>query len=213
MTAFEDGLWERLVDEHDADNVKLTSAKVTTSHRRPVFIGGGLTAMAGAIASGVVALTAATTAPPAYALIHNSDGSVTVTIHNLETAIPELNAKFRALGIDETVVPVTANCPTHNGSASWLNDPMFAYPQATTNETVTLGPGRKHLEAGFNGVMAAEQLASGEVAIAIEAIPTRAPNCFPTAVYTVRKTGATSSGVPNFDVTPVTRAGDTTPGG
>ena len=48
MTAFEDGLWTRLVQEHDADRVALGSAPKQRS-RRPLLVG----------ASGVVAVTVA----------------------------------------------------------------------------------------------------------------------------------------------------------
>ncbi|MGH2844254.1 MAG: hypothetical protein ACRDKL_11840, partial [Solirubrobacteraceae bacterium] len=67
MTAFEDGLWERLVDEHDADHVSITAPR-QRSNRRPLVIGGSLTGLAAATAAAVIGISAASTAPPAYAM-------------------------------------------------------------------------------------------------------------------------------------------------
>lgn len=212
MTAFEDGLWERLVRENDADGVTLHTAAVSNGARRPLLIGGGVTALMATAAVVIVAVTTGSMAPPAYALTKHSDGSITVTIHDVETAIPELNARFRAMGIAETVVPVTSTCRTNKGSSALFQDPMFADPLATTSETVTLDPGRKHLLPGFDGVMAAEQLPNGEVAIAVEAVKPPVPSCFPTTAYTVHDNGTTTNGTPSFQVTPLTATATTTSG-
>lgn len=67
MTAFEDGLWARLVDEHDADGVTLSSSTKQT-RGRPLVVGGSLVTLAAISAAGVLAITAATSAPSAYAL-------------------------------------------------------------------------------------------------------------------------------------------------
>jgi len=202
MTAFEDGLWNRLVDEHDADRVCL-HVEPKQSSRRPLLVGGSLTALVVTAAAGTLALTAATTAPPAYALTQNADGSITVTINDLETATPALNARFAAMGIDETVVPVTASCPTNGNASGFQGAPLFVYPHAKTSDTLTFTPGKQYLAAGYTGVLAAEQLSDGEVAMAVEAIKPPVPSCFPTTAYRVQQTG-TTNGVPTFHATPVT---------
>ena len=203
MTAFEDGLWTRLVDEHDADRVCLRVGP-NQSSRRPLLIGGSLTALAATAAVGTLVLTAATSAPPAYALTQNADGSITVTINDVETAAPALNARFAAMGIDETVVPVTSSCPTSGSPSGFQGAPLFVYPQEKTSDTLTFTPGRKYLAPGYTGVLAAEQLPDGEVAMAVGAVQPPVPSCYPTTAYRMQQTGTTTNGTPIFHATPVT---------
>jgi hypothetical protein len=172
--------------------------------RRPIPMIGSGAAVAGAVT--VAALLASPATQPAYALTQNADGTVTVTINDVEAAAPALNAKFAAMGIDERVVPVEANCPTSNSSSAIFQDPMFADPKATTSDTFTFYPGHKYLEPGYTGVIAAEQLPNGEIATAIEAIATPVPICFPTTVYSMQRTGTTSNGTPIYQITPTGQA-------
>lgn len=195
MTAFEDGLWAWLVDEHDADRVTLVSAPKQTP-KRPLLFGGSLTALAAISVAGVLTINAATSAPPAYALTENADGTITVTIHDLATAVPALNARFARMGIDETVVPVKASC------APRPNSPLFVSPREKISDTLTFTPGRKYLDPGYSGVVAAEKLPNGEVAMAIEAIKPPVPNCLSTTAYRLQKTGV-KNGIPVFKAIPV----------
>jgi hypothetical protein len=194
MTAFEDGLWDRLVDEHGANDLELT-ADHPSSARRPLMIGGGLTAVAAATAAGVIALTAATDAPPAYAMTQNPDGTLTVTIHDMRAAIPELNARFAQMGIDETVVPVEASCPAGPNNTGIAG--LQADDELTDTMTLTFDGGNGHLQPGYHGVLAAEQLPNGEIATVVGARPT-VPDCFPTTAYKLVPFGTTSSGEPRF---------------
>jgi len=175
--------------------------------KRPVaLLGSGAGIVAVAVAA--VVLGAGPAAQPAYALTENPDGSITVTINDVETAIPALNARFAAMGIDETVVPVEANCPPTTAFSG-----LFVYPQATTSETLTFTPGDKNLDPGYTGVIAAEQLSNGEVAIAAEAIKPPIPSCFPTTAYTMHRTRTTANGTPVYQFTPATTATTTTTSG
>lgn len=167
--------------------------------RRPMALAGGGAGIAIAAVAAVLLWSPAT--QPAYALTQNADGTVTVTIHDVEAAAPALNAKLAAMGIDERIVPVEANCPT-SGTPSVFDDPMFADPQEVPSDTFTFTPGRGHLAAGYTGVMAAEQLPNGEIATAVEAIDTPVPSCFPTTVYTLHQTGTTANGTPIYQATP-----------
>ena len=169
---FEDGLWERLVEEHEADLVSLAAPR-EHGNRRLVVIGGSLTGAAAATAAAVIAIGAATSAAPAYAMTQNADGSITITIDELSTAIPELNAKFAQLGIEETVVPVTTDCTS---SAPPLPTP--GSPNATTSETLTFTPGRKLLPDGYTGILSARQLPNGQVMLNIGAMKPPVPSCF-----------------------------------
>jgi len=82
----------------------------------------------------VLGVKAATTAPPAYAVTRNPDGSVTVTINEPATGMPQLNAKFAEMGINETVVPVQANCPPSRIFR------LHAYPQLHMTDRWTFMP-------------------------------------------------------------------------
>lgn len=198
MNEFEDGLWERLVDEHDADLVSLTAPRASSRSRRPLIVGGGAAGLAAAGAAVVLGIGAATSAPPAYAMTQNADGSYTVTINDIETAIPALNAKFAQMGIDETVVPVTADCTS--------KIPLTADPASKPSDTVTLGPGRKYLDPGYDGVLAAEQLANGQVAMFVGALKPPLPNCFSaTLAFGPAHVGA--DGVATISTETVTPAG------
>jgi hypothetical protein len=169
--------------------------------RRPMPLVGAGAVVAGAAIAAVLLASPAT--QPAYALSRHADGTVTVTIHDLATAVPGLNARFAAMGIDETVVPVEANCP----SSGALTDELFADPHAASTDTFTFSPGRRYLSPGFTGVIAAEQLSNGKVALAVEAVKPPVPSCFPTTVYTLKRAGSTASGVPIFKAAPTTTGG------
>ena len=156
MTAFEDGLWTRLVDEHDADRVTLATAPKQT-HKRPLMIGGSLTTLAATSAAAVVAITTATSAPPAYALTPTGNGTYTLRINDIATAIPALNAKLKQLDINVTVIPVTTTCTAPNDGVPLVG----GWPASTLNETIMLD--QANIPAGSQGVLAVYQSPSGGV--------------------------------------------------
>ncbi len=168
MSAFEQSLWARLVAECDADQVMLSSPRRGT-RKRPTMLTAGATALAAATAAAVFLVSATTSTPPAYALTRNHDGSLTVTIHNLATATPQLNARFKRLGIDETVIPVRATCPTKG---------LIDYPGARMAESLTFYPHHAYLARGWAGVLSAEQLPHDRVALTIGAMKPPLPSCF-----------------------------------
>ncbi len=92
--------------------------------RRPgrVAMASGSLAVLGVAAAVVVLLLASATSipSPAYALVEQPDGSVTVIVHNLHTAIQPINARLKALGVPERFIPITDACPAANGG--------FVYP-------------------------------------------------------------------------------------
>lgn len=177
MSEFEDGLWRRLVEDHDADAVSLTSKRRTA---RRTVVGGGATATAAVTAAAVIALSAGGAAP-AYAMTQNADGSYTFTINDLATAAPELNAKFKQLGIDETVVVATASCPPSNN----IGDELQLDPEAKLTDTMTVAPGvPSYWGTKYTGVIGAEQLPDGDLATTEEAIPpSKVPSCFPLQAF------------------------------
>lgn len=174
MGTFHEGLWARLVDEHRADHVTLSS-QVAGRRVRPVLVSAGGVLVLAATLAVVLVLSATTSTPPAYALMQNADGSVTVTINDLTTAIPALNAKFAEMGIEETVIPVKAGCSTPG---------LVSAPGASLTDSLTLSPGRKYLAPGDTGYLAAEQLPDGKVALSVGAMKPPLPSCFSNAVAT-----------------------------
>jgi hypothetical protein len=167
MGTFDEALWTRLVDEHQADRVVLSSRPPRHRPRAAIITAG--TAATAVTLSAVLALSATTSTPSAYALTANPDGSVTITIHDLTAAIPALNAKFAEMGIDETVIPIQAGCSTRG---------LVNYPGATMSEPLTFTPGHKNLPPGWDGVLAAEQLPNGKVALTIGSRKPPLPSCF-----------------------------------
>ena len=201
MTEFEDGLWERLVADHAADAVSLTPGR-DNQHR--MLVGGSAAALATASAAAVVAFAATGGATPAYAMTQNADGSYTFTINDLATAVPQLNAKFRQLGIPETVIPIEANCPT-------VSKFLFAEPQQSMSDSMTFKAGGPGPEPGFAYVVAAEQLPSGGVAMAMGAIKPPLPSCWSTQAFTTEQIGD-ANGVPTITAIPVTASTPDAPG-
>ena len=182
MSTFEDRLWTYLADEHQANDI--TSQKIGAEaglrSRLMHALGGPLvmtTSAAGVIAAAaaaVVLLVSATASTqPAYALTQNPDGSITVTINDLQAAIPELNARFRAMGVDETVIPITQSCQTRMA--------VPAFPQSAASDKLTFTPneGHKYLAPGFDGVLAAGYTSGGRLLVFIGAMKPPLPACFP----------------------------------
>ncbi len=135
--------------------------------RRLWLTAGGL-ALVAALAVALVLVTSGATPPPAYALTRNADGSLTVTIRNISSAIPALNARFTEMGINETVIPVRAGCKATQ---------YFGYPDAAPDQSLTFRPGDQHLRPGWDGVIAVERLADGHMAMSIGARKTPLPAC------------------------------------
>ena len=186
MSTFEDRLWNYLVVEHRADEVASerlaagTRPRTMRTRRSPLVITAGALGVIAAAAVAVVLLISATAGTqPAYALTQNPDGSITVTINNLQTAIPQLNARFAAMGVDETVVPITRTCPTQMS--------VPEYPQSAVNDklTFTVNQGRKYLAPGFDGVLAAGYTSSGQLLVFIGAMKPPLPTCLPPNPATV----------------------------
>lgn len=91
------------------------SARHVVHSRQVTLTSGGLALLAVAAAVVAILLASATSAPsPAYALVQHPDGSVTVIVHDLHTAIPPINERLKTLGIPERLIPITSTCPASN---------------------------------------------------------------------------------------------------
>lgn len=137
------------------------------------------TALAVIAAAVVFVIGAATGTPPAYALTQNADGSITITLSNLSAGIPALNARLTQLGINETVIPVTQNCPF---TTPVLSGPG---PGADLSQTITIGPGSDE-PTGVRGYLAAEQLPDGSIGLGIGGMKGPLPSCFSPALMKVQ---------------------------
>jgi DNA-directed RNA polymerase specialized sigma24 family protein len=144
-------------------------------------ISGGAAALAATIAAVVLLLGATTSAPPAYALTQNPNGTVTVTLHDIATAIPALNAKFKQMGIDETVIPITADCHAIGGPPGARADPNAISEPGSMRRSFTFSEHGRPAPHGFKYVLAARQLPDGKIETWIGAIKPPLPPCFANA--------------------------------
>jgi hypothetical protein len=177
MSTFEDRLWSELVREH-ADQMPLPTITARTSRRRPALITGTALATAIAAAAAVLVFTA-TTSTPAYAVTDNSDGTVTVTLHDVQ-AITALNAALAHDGIAARAIPLTADCPIHG-----FPNPM---PAGTNPSTYSITIVPREIPAGYTAVLAVCENASGQVLLAQGAFRAPAPVCFnstPTVLHPI----------------------------
>lgn len=137
---------------------------------RRTIVTAAATAAIAVLAAVVLVLTTTSATTPAYALSYNPDGSVTVTLHDLAGAIPSLNARFARLGIDETVIPVTAPCRARTA--------FLLAPARAPGRSLRLTAGRRYLLPGWRGVLAARQLPDREVGLVFGALKGPLPSCF-----------------------------------
>jgi hypothetical protein len=117
----------------------------------------------------VLVLSGTTTTSPAYALTPQGDGTYTLTLNDLTTGIPALNAKFAQLGIDETAVPIKAGCT----AATF--DPEKG--PGSMSETVTVG--NQYIDPGQHGFLAPKQMPNGRILLAMRTTAGPIPSCFP----------------------------------
>lgn len=175
MSTFEDRLWVQLVTEH-GDRIRLPTptAPITPTTRskprgRPALITGTAIGTAALVTAVVLALSASTTTPPAYAVTTNRDGTVTVTLNDV-AAITALNAELARDGIAAQAIPITAECPVRG----FPN----AMPAGTNPSTYTITIVPREIPAGYTAVVAVGQSPSGQIELAQGAFRSPVPACF-----------------------------------
>lgn len=147
------------------------------SRRRTYRIAAASSAALAVLAAAVVLVVGATTgAPPAYALTHDSDGSITISLRNVTTGIPQLNARLKQMGINYTVIPITQNCS--------FSTPVISAGSGSLSETITIGT-KNSEPPGVDGYLAAEQLPNGSIGLAIGGMKAPLPPCFSPSTMTV----------------------------
>lgn len=170
MTSPEDVIWQDLVATHGADQIQMshTTQTSTRGYRGPrLAVGaGGLAATAAA----VLVLTGTFSTPPAYALTANGNGSYTLTINDLQAAIPEVNAEFAKLGIHARAIPVTSTC-----TAPYTGFPLFDYGKANMSESLTVD--NANIPVGWTAFLAVEEMPDGHVAMALGTTVAPLPAC------------------------------------
>lgn len=168
MSRVEDTLWNHLVEHHGADRTHVRRPAAARPRTRPLAIATAATGAAVIAAALIVSATSST--PPAYALTSHADGSITITLSDLTTGIPALNARLRQMGINETVIPVTPNCPF---TTPVLSGPG---PGGDLSDTIAIGPNISE-PAGVDAYLAAEQLPDGSIGLGIGGMKAPLPSC------------------------------------
>lgn len=149
-------------------------------HRRRNGILSGTVALVAAITATVLLVTASTGAPPAYAVTQNADGSYTIVLRQLTVGIPALNAKFRQLGIAETVIPIKAGCHSRDGSGPLVIHLNQFEVSGAIRLTLSASYQRRH--PAFHGshyVLAAKRRPNGKLVAFIGQLKDPIPSCLP----------------------------------
>jgi hypothetical protein len=150
-----------------------------TERRLPTRSVLALPVVAAAATAVVLLVTSAGSLPtPAYALTRHTDGSVTVTIRNLARGVPQLNARLAQLGIRATAIPVTERCHADADGIGLIDFGHSAVAQSARSDSVTID--NTNVPAGSTGYVAAEQTATGQIALAIGTTRGPLPSCLST---------------------------------
>jgi hypothetical protein len=158
-----------------------SSALAHGHRRRNSILSGATVALLAAVTATVLLLTAGTAAPPAYAVTQNSDGSYTIVLRQLSVGIPALNAKFRQLGIAETVIPIKTGCHSRDGSGPLVihPDPLFESSGAIRQTLSAKSQQRHPAFRGWHYVLAAKRLPNGKFVAFIGQLKDPIPACLP----------------------------------
>jgi hypothetical protein len=185
ITDLRDALHDAAAREYSAARVSRPSRARTRGLRRvltrarPTAVAGILLLAAVAAATVVLVLGGTTTTQPAYALVQHPDGSVTVTVHNLQTAERPLNARLAALGINERIIPISDTCPRSNFAFVYTVK-RSQFPQLRW--TFTPRESRRYLETGDWGYIGIGRTDSDQLLLAQGAMKPPLPPCFNSAL-------------------------------
>jgi hypothetical protein len=126
MGNFEDELWTDLLQAHGDGLATAQRPAQRRARTRPLALTAGAVGVVGV--GTVLALTlTATTSVPAYAVTENSDGTVTITLHDI-SGVTGVNAKLAALGVRARAVTPRPDC-----MAVEIPDPTDWTANANTN--------------------------------------------------------------------------------
>jgi hypothetical protein len=180
MSTFEDQLWADLVREYAAELALVQRPAQRRRRKRPVLITGGALGLAGTATALAFAL-AATSGTPAFAVTSNSDGSVTVTLHDI-AGVAGANAELSKLGVRARAVHAVAGC-----TAPADRVPVYhfagAVRPAATPYGVTIAPNA--IPQSDTLVLAARELSNDHVELGVMLVRGAAPACSAQAVGSV----------------------------
>lgn len=185
ITDLRDALHDAAAREYSAARAPRPSPARTRGLRRvptrarPTALAGISLLAAVAAATVVLVLGGTTTTQPAYALVRHPDGSVTVTVHNLQAAKRPLNARLAALGINERIIPISDTCPRSNFAFVYTVK-RSQFPQLRW--TFTPREIRKYLETGDWGYIGIGHSDRGQLLLAQGAMKPPLPSCFNSAL-------------------------------
>ncbi len=134
-----------------------------------------------ATVTAVVAVFASTGTPPAYALTQNANGTYTVTINDITTGVPALNAKLKQLEIDAIAVPVTSACTVPPSSLTERMEAQLSPALSTDGSGGLINLGQANIPAGTEGVIAAYQSPSGQINLTFSTTTGSIPSCLNTS--------------------------------
>ncbi len=138
MTSFQDNLLSDLLVVHGSELAGI-EPQIQRSRRRSGWLAAGVVAVAAAATGGVATLGHS---PAAYAVTQNPNGTVTVSISDIQ-AIAPANAELQALGVRAKAVPMTSDCSSLEGQATYMG--AFSVP-TQDGDSITLAP---NLPAGY----------------------------------------------------------------
>lgn len=151
MSRFEDNLWAQLERDHAPALVQSLATQRRKRTRRWVGVAAGV-AVLGAGALIGPAYFGGT--PPAYAVVDNPDGSVTMTIREVQR-FEEATAKLREKGIPAVAVPLRPDC-TETGRV--VQVPLDAVRFEFTAEASKVTVARDRLPWNAMVVVAADEM-------------------------------------------------------
>jgi hypothetical protein len=184
MSDFKKRLWRELVREHGAQ-LEQISRELTGRPRLPrarLVAGAGLGLAGSAAALAIVLGTTSTT--PAFAVIRNADGTVTVRIARA-SGIATANARLAALGIRARAVAVASGCtnvPTLHGRAWRIGQTPNGTPRAMRLAQTYVAQARidpRKIPPGRIEVIPAWRVHDRIVLATPRAVRGAAPDCLP----------------------------------
>lgn len=153
MSKFEDHLWREFLHEHGDDLAQLNRPATRHTLRRPRLVAGAGLGLAGAATA--LALVLSATSAPAFAVIRNPSGTVTVTINQI-AGVSGANAELAALGVNARAVPIVQGCTATLQLLPKRTSSVILPPRGSGRpRSVTIEPSR--IPAGDTDVLAVVQ--------------------------------------------------------
>jgi hypothetical protein len=190
MSRFEDRLWDELVEQHGAllAEAPLTitparaGAEVRGRRRRLAPLATLGLALAAALAALVIGLSSGG-GTPAYAVLSNPDGTITVTIREL-VGVKGADEKLASLGVPVRVVRSEAGCQIRPGEydSARISPPLLqriSKLAGPAGSGVVIAPSA--IPAGDTVVIGARELGPGAVGLQTAIYHGMIPPCLPLA--------------------------------